>query len=195
MQEFPFSKSYKDNRGDKSIIIDSTRLFINHLKNPEFNPVSSSLAYNKDDVMKDFSVGQFFIMNYLSLGQLELIKDSYSKTINPFDAVPIIFITSIERDTISGYNVAKLSQRNRVKFLDEVYNFDPSSYRMNTSISKHLQRSLLNPNTKMRYIAQLGIHASSVFRIYRKGFIERARHIPFDMWKFIPYIDYRNINV
>ena len=121
------------------------------------------------------------------------------------DRVPLIFCTSYENGYITGLNFNLIPCNARAVIIDRLILTNPTFYETEIidAISNHkfavntiLANSVINPTQRNALLFILdtytGLKISNCFRIYKEDFVINPRLIEYDMWKYIPFLTFRD---
>ena len=121
------------------------------------------------------------------------------------DRVPLILCTSHENRYITGINFNLIPCDSRAYLLDLIVSSNPDFYKQTiiNAIPEHkfvinelFARTLIDP-AKRKQLFDLfdnltGLKISRCYRTYRKEFITNVRLIEYDMWKYIPFLAFKD---
>lgn len=131
--------------------------------------------------------------------------DENVKTIQFKDRVPLIFCTSYDNGYVTGINFNLIPCSARPFILDKIIYTNINFYENDiiNAIPEHnfvindvLAKALINPEDCKAFIyileneTGLGIH--NCFRTYKEEYIMNVRLIEYDMWKYIPFLTFKD---
>lgn len=151
---------------------ENLRLFSSKLK--EFNKVSP---------LKDLIPGNFYYFVYVG----DKIKDAKAFKLTPH----IVFVTDIKTDTFEGIDLLKYDVKDRVKFLNVLYNIDPLYFEETDTLINgkesivHSDRLLDTLTIKHKRETFMKLIPDSQFTRYRMFMLYYIQIVPLSLWNSI----------
>lgn len=121
------------------------------------------------------------------------------------DRVPLIFCMSYENGYVTGLNFNLIPCDARAAILDKLILTNPGFYEKDIidAISNHkfainmtLANTVINPKQREALLFILdnytGLKISNCYRTYREEFILNPRLVEYDMWKYIPFLTFKD---
>ena len=146
----------------------------------------------------DFVPSMFYIMQYMNPNMKEM--DSIGK-MSFHDVVPMILCTSVTKDIVEGLNFNYLPTDARAKMLDMIVTENAGYYEgsamdgkvsLNESLVGVFADEMSRKGTFAALKDKFGVNFNLCMRRYRKDGIIRARMIELDMWKYIPFLMFKD---
>lgn len=118
-----------------------------------------------------------------------------------YDRAPLIFCTKFTPDALFGLNMNLLPNDVRAEFLDvlvesyrDFYKDESSEdFRINEKLATVLQSSnLLRGFFDLLKQSKIKFDLNQVLRVYKVKNIFRSRLIEMDMWKYIPFLNFKD---
>lgn len=114
------------------------------------------------------------------------------------DVLPLIMCVWNEGDKVGGINFNMLPNNVRAMLLDIIYGTNPTFYDNDvyngSMINEPFANALVNPESRKNVLLAMsdktGVNIGSALRVYSKQFIANMRYIEYDMWKYIPFLNY-----
>lgn len=114
------------------------------------------------------------------------------------DCVPLMLCFKAEK-TVSGFNFNMIPNDLRAAILDLLVETDDGAYTDNSGnfrVNKNIAKLFLSENGYTAFIdyvrVKTGMDISKSYRTYNRTFIRNARMIEYDMWKYIPYLSFKD---
>lgn len=143
-----------------------------------------------------FVPSMFYMFMYVSK-KMESVKG-----FNFYDAVPLILCTSFDVDTITGFNFNYIPNNVRASVLDIITKSYSEFYDEamqgdgNFRINNQFGMMLTNPQTCSQFSSfvrsKTGVDMNKTLRTYIRRNIIKTRMIEYDMWKYIPYLVFKD---
>ena len=147
----------------------------------------------------DFVPSMFYTFMYNSP------VDENVKNVQFKDRVPLIFCMSYENGYVTGLNFNLIPCDARAAILDRLILTNPNFYENEIidaipnhkfAINMTLANSVVNPKYReaLLYIfdTYTGLKISNCYRTYKEEFILNPRLIEYDMWKYIPFLTFKD---
>lgn len=122
-----------------------------------------------------------------------------------YDMVPLLLCTSVTDDRIYGLNFNLLPNSVRADVLDILYESYRSFYdgeieaaveSRKFALNKPLALALMSEDSRIAMFrmldAKTGVKVSGAYRTYSKKGIMKPRMIEYDVWKYIPFLSFRD---
>lgn len=193
-----FLEDYTKNKGGKYEEISFNYLINDLLRDNLFgNDKQREISglNMESDSPTNFVPSMFYVFAYFnadksSMGDVEF-----------YDMVPLIFCTSFDAKTVTGINFNYVPNDVRAAFLDIITESYPSFYGKEMyddgfKVNEKLGGRLVDRKT-LSFILnlmkeRLGVDLNLCIRTYSRKNILKSRMIEMDMWKYIPYLSFKD---
>ena len=149
----------------------------------------------EQDSPTNFVPSMFYIFAYFN-GEKNIMGDE-----SFYDMVPLILCTSVDQKTITGINFNFVPNDVRAAFMDiitdsysQFYDHDmfDDGFRVNEKFGGKLidQKNLTVILTLLK--EKLGVDLNKCIRTYNRKRILKSRMIEMDMWKYIPFLSFKD---
>lgn len=149
----------------------------------------------EQDSPTNFVPSMFYIFAYFN-GEKNIMGDE-----SFYDMVPMILCTSVDQKTITGINFNFVPNDVRAAFMDiitdsysQFYDHDmfDDGFRVNEKFGGKLidQKNLTVILTLLK--EKLGVDLNKCIRTYNRKRILKSRMIEMDMWKYIPFLSFKD---
>ena len=149
----------------------------------------------EQDAVTNFVPSMFYIFLYFN-GE----KNSIGNT-QFYDMAPMIFCTGMDSQSVTGINFNFVPNNTRAEFLDiiiksysQFYGHDmfDDGFRVNEKFAGKLidQKSFSNLLSLLK--SKIGIDLNVCLRKYDRRKILKSRMIEMDMWKYIPFLSFKD---
>ena len=131
--------------------------------------------------------------------------DENVKNVQFKDRVPLIFCMSYENGYVTGLNFNLIPCDVRAAILDRLILTNPNFYENEIidaipnhkfAINMTLANSVVNPKYREALLSifdtYTGLKISNCYRTYKEEFILNPRLIEYDMWKYIPFLTFKD---
>jgi len=149
----------------------------------------------EDASQTDFVPAMFYTFLYKS-------PTMFTNKNAPFlDVAPLILCTNISETRVQGFNMNFLPNDVRARLLDVIVESNPEFYEDETSddfrTNEKLAMTFMDQNGMQGFLdmmkrTSVKFDLGHALRTYRRDFISNVRLIEMDMWKYIPFLNFKD---
>lgn len=193
-----FKKSFNDSTAKQAYEYLVTNTLDKDLKSPdklvEITAMDFESTYNKDMLPSMIYTFKYKADNNNTIGKVKFS-----------DVIPLILCFTNENGYVTGINFNYIPNSTRADLLDIIYTAYKDFYEDKLSdalkkgtpiINKELASFLIKEETRNKFLdllsKKLSFDVSKTYRKYDKSKIKHARLIEFDMWKYIPFLTFKD---
>ena len=124
------------------------------------------------------------------------------KGFNFYDAVPLILCIGFDGEVVKGFNFNYIPTDARAAILDSIVDSNPEFYSSaldgdgNFKVNTTLGSVLIDDNGYNWFVNLIkfktGVDISKTLRTYSRKNVKKCRLIEYDMWKYIPYLVFKD---